>query len=89
MTLLSKEHIICANTGDSRAVLCRAGEAVALSYDHKPYNPVEKERIENAGSHVKFNRVNGAPLPLRAAPAPAPALLPAVGSRGEAPHARR
>jgi len=59
MTLLSKEHIICANTGDSRAVLCRAGEAVALSYDHKPYNPVEKERIENAGSHVKFNRVNG------------------------------
>jgi len=59
MTLLSKEHIICANTGDSRAVLSRGGEAVALSYDHKPYNPIEKDRIENAGSHVKFNRVNG------------------------------
>jgi len=59
MTLLSKQHVICANTGDSRAVLCRGGEAVALSHDHKPYNPIEKERIEAAGSHVKFNRVNG------------------------------
>mmetsp|Transcript_62221 Transcript_62221/g.122954 ORF Transcript_62221/g.122954 Transcript_62221/m.122954 type:complete len:370 (-) Transcript_62221:433-1542(-) len=59
MTLLSKEHIVCANTGDSRAVLSRNGKAVALSYDHKPYNPIEKDRIENAGSHVKFNRVNG------------------------------
>jgi serine/threonine protein phosphatase PrpC len=63
MTLLSKEHIVCANTGDSRAVLCRNGEAVALSHDHKPYNPEEKERIEAAGSHVKFNRVNGEPDP--------------------------
>lgn len=59
MTLLSGGHIVCANTGDSRAVLCRAGEAVALSHDHKPYNPIEKRRIEDAGSHVKFNRVNG------------------------------
>ena len=59
MTLLSNGHIVCANTGDSRAVLSRAGEAVALSHDHKPYNPGEKERIEAAGSHVKFNRVNG------------------------------
>jgi len=50
---------VCANTGDSRAVLSRNGEAVALSHDHKPFNAGEKERIENAGSHVKFNRVNG------------------------------
>jgi len=59
MTLLSPTQIVCANTGDSRAVLAREGAAVTLSEDHKPYNPVEKERIENAGSHVKFNRVNG------------------------------
>ena len=59
MALLSPGHIVCANTGDSRAVLSRRGEAVALSHDHKPYNPGEKERIEAAGSHVKFNRVNG------------------------------
>ena len=59
MTLFSPQFVVCANTGDSRAVLCRGGEAVALSHDHKPYNPGEKERIEAAGSHVKFNRVNG------------------------------
>jgi len=59
MTLISKEYVVCANTGDSRAVLCRGGQAVALSHDHKPYNTGEKERIEAAGSHVKFNRVNG------------------------------
>lgn len=59
MTLLSGSHICCANTGDSRACLCREGIAVALSHDHKPYHPGEKERIELAGSHVKFNRVNG------------------------------
>lgn len=59
MTLVSPGHIICANTGDSRAVLSRDGVAVALSYDHKPFNPEEKDRIENAGGTVKFNRVNG------------------------------
>ena len=59
MTLFSPQFVVCANTGDSRAVLCRGGEAVALSHDHKPYNPGEKERIEAAGSQVKFNRVNG------------------------------
>mmetsp|Transcript_243 Transcript_243/g.754 ORF Transcript_243/g.754 Transcript_243/m.754 type:complete len:336 (+) Transcript_243:791-1798(+) len=59
MTLISPKHIVCANTGDSRAVLCRAGQAVPLSDDHKPYNPEEKARIEAAGGTVKFNRVNG------------------------------
>lgn len=59
MTLVSATQIICANTGDSRACLSRDGVAVPLSNDHKPFNPGEKERIENAGSHVKFNRVNG------------------------------
>ena len=50
---------MCANTGDSRAVLARGGQAVTLSNDHKPYLPGEKERIEKAGGQVKFNRVNG------------------------------
>ena len=33
--------VVCANAGDSRAVLCRGGAAVALSDDHKPRNPIE------------------------------------------------
>ena len=54
-----RRYIVCANTGDSRAVLARAGQAVTLSNDHKPYLPEEKERIEKANGQVKFNRVNG------------------------------
>ena len=59
MTLIAPTHIVCANTGDSRAVLSRNGEVIELSHDHKPYNDEEKARIEAAGGQVKFNRVNG------------------------------
>lgn len=57
-------HIVVANAGDSRAVLCRRGDAVALSEDHKPNNPVERSRIEAAGGYVESSapgvwRVNG------------------------------
>lgn len=44
--------IICANSGDSRAVLCRGGKAIDLSEDHKPNSPGERKRIENAGGFV-------------------------------------
>merc|ERR1712228_765156 len=37
--------IVCANTGDSRAVLCRRGSALSLSTDHKPNLPGERDRI--------------------------------------------
>jgi len=59
MVALTPTDVICANTGDSRSVLCRGGEAVEISNDHKPFLEDEKNRIENAGGHVKFNRVNG------------------------------
>jgi len=36
VVLLTPNKIITANAGDSRAVLCRKGNAVALSFDHKP-----------------------------------------------------
>ena len=42
--------VIVANAGDSRCVLARAGNAVALSEDHKPENQVELARITAAGS---------------------------------------
>ena len=59
VTLVSNHYIVCANTGDSRAVLCRDGKAVALSHDHKPYLPKERARIEAAGGTVQYDRVNG------------------------------
>mmetsp|Transcript_14692 Transcript_14692/g.36607 ORF Transcript_14692/g.36607 Transcript_14692/m.36607 type:complete len:289 (-) Transcript_14692:520-1386(-) len=45
-------RLFIANVGDSRAVLCRAGKAVALSVDHKPNSKEERTRIENAGGVV-------------------------------------
>jgi len=46
-------RLICANAGDSRAILSRGGEVVALSEDHKPENDVETARITKAGGFVK------------------------------------
>ncbi|GMI99558.1 hypothetical protein HRI_003625100 [Hibiscus trionum] len=56
--LMTSEHIVVANCGDSRAVLCRGGVAIPLSFDHKPDKPDERARIEAAGGRVIF--VNGA-----------------------------
>lgn len=53
------KKIICANAGDSRAVLCRKGQAVAMSYDHKPDNEIEKDRIYKADGFVSDGRVKG------------------------------
>ena len=53
------KRLYIANAGDSRCVLARAGKAVPLSFDHKPDNPEEKRRIENAGSTIQEGRVDG------------------------------
>eukprot|EP00759_Apiculatamorpha_spiralis_P005167 PhF_6_TR13057/c0_g1_i1/m.20741/K14803/PTC2_3; protein phosphatase PTC2/3 len=57
--LITGGQIMCANAGDSRAVLCTNGQAVALSVDHKPTLEGEIARIERAGSFVNMGRVNG------------------------------
>lgn len=65
--LITPTEYIIANAGDSRAVLCRDGVAVALSEDHKPNNERESARILKAGGTVEATqggarthyRVNG------------------------------
>ena len=48
-----------ANAGDARAVLCRAGKAIRLTYDHKGTDKQEAKRIMDAGGFVLSGRVNG------------------------------
>ena len=62
VVLISQTHYFCANSGDSRTVLARSqGPKMCepLSFDHKPSNPQEKNRIESAGGFVEEDRVNG------------------------------
>lgn len=57
--MITKAEILCANAGDSRAVLSKKGKAKDLSVDHKPDTPSEKRRIERANGFVEESRVNG------------------------------
>eukprot|EP00527_Entomoneis_sp_CCMP2396_P002263 CAMPEP_0198148634 /NCGR_PEP_ID=MMETSP1443-20131203/42416_1 /TAXON_ID=186043 /ORGANISM="Entomoneis sp., Strain CCMP2396" /LENGTH=360 /DNA_ID=CAMNT_0043813361 /DNA_START=52 /DNA_END=1131 /DNA_ORIENTATION=+ len=59
VVLITPSHIICANAGDSRAILRRNGRAIPLSFDHKPSDIPEKLRIMEAGGEVKSKRVDG------------------------------
>lgn len=57
--LISADHFFFINCGDSRAVLYRNSNVCFSTLDHKPGNPREKERIQNAGGTVMIQRVNG------------------------------
>ena len=55
--IINLEKIICANLGDSRAVLGKYENgiytAINLSQDHKPNNPIEMKRILINGGRIK------------------------------------
>lgn len=57
--LIKNDRLYCANAGDSRAIACVGGKLDVLSFDHKPNNTNELERIKKAGGYVEYNRVNG------------------------------
>ena len=57
--LISPQHTYFINCGDSRGLLCRNRKVYFFTQDHKPSNPLEKERIQNAGGSVMIQRVNG------------------------------
>jgi serine/threonine protein phosphatase PrpC len=65
--VLTPEHIVCANAGDSRGCLCRRGAdggivAVPLSHDHKPSDPEEEARIIKAGGFVSQGAMRMGPM---------------------------
>lgn len=58
--LISNNYIIFSNCGDSRGVLSGDGsKPIVVTQDHKPSNPPELERIQDAGGSVMLQRVNG------------------------------
>ncbi|XP_012256967.1 probable protein phosphatase CG10417 [Athalia rosae] len=60
VAVLAGRELYVANAGDSRCVLCRNGQAVELSLDHKPEDEPEMQRINKAGGKVTADgRVNG------------------------------
>ena len=56
-TVFIGQKLFCANTGDSRAILCSMHDnklhVKALSRDHKPDLPDEMERIKSLGGRVQ------------------------------------
>jgi len=52
-------RLIVANAGDARAVLCREGKAVRLTYDHKPTDESEVTRVTGLGGFIMNDRLNG------------------------------
>ncbi|KAL4612968.1 protein phosphatase 1B-like isoform X1 [Arapaima gigas] len=57
--MVSPSHLYFINCGDSRAVLSRSRQVRFSTQDHKPCDPRERERIQNAGGSVMIQRVNG------------------------------
>jgi len=55
VSLVGGRRVVCANTGDSRAIIVRKdGSVVRLSRDHKPGMPDETRRITELGGKVIY-----------------------------------
>jgi len=50
--MIDHHFLYSGNCGDTRNVLCRNGEAIVLSVDHKPTDEFERLRVETAGAKV-------------------------------------
>ena len=57
--IVQDKKLFFANAGDSRSVVCKKGQAIPMSTDHKPTIPAELKRIEKAGGWVSDGRVLG------------------------------
>ncbi|XP_054804897.1 probable protein phosphatase 2C 13 [Prosopis cineraria] len=57
--LILGSHLLVANAGDCRAVLCKRGVAVDMSQDHRPSYLPEKRRVEASGGFIDDGYLNG------------------------------
>lgn len=58
IAILEGSKLTVANVGDSRGVMCDyKGNAIPLSFDHKPQSAREHKRIQEAGGFIAFKGV--------------------------------
>lgn len=58
VAIVYQNQLIVANVGDSRGVICDSrGNAIPLSFDHKPQQIKERKRIKEAGGFITFHGV--------------------------------
>ncbi|CAI0467589.1 unnamed protein product [Linum tenue] len=57
--LVLGHHLLVANAGDCRAVLCRKGAAFEMSQDHRPSYLPERRRVEEMGGRIEDEYLNG------------------------------
>ncbi|XVF66058.1 hypothetical protein PTKIN_Ptkin10aG0003500 [Pterospermum kingtungense] len=57
--LVLGRHLLVANAGDCRAVLCRKGISVDMSQDHRPSYIPERKRVEELGGYINDGYLNG------------------------------
>ncbi|XP_049286838.1 protein phosphatase 1L isoform X2 [Anopheles funestus] len=58
IAVIHRSKLIVANVGDSRGVMCDyKGNAIPLSFDHKPQQVREQKRIADAGGFIAFKGV--------------------------------
>lgn len=58
IAVLEGSKLTVANVGDSRGVMCDfKGNAIPLSFDHKPQSAREHKRIQEAGGFIAFKGV--------------------------------
>ena len=74
--LVTPKHFFFFNAGDSRTILVRNNKVEFATLDHKPTNPEEKKRIEDAGGRVMIQRINGSLAVSRALGEKSPIYLP-------------
>ncbi|GKV06821.1 hypothetical protein SLEP1_g18657 [Rubroshorea leprosula] len=53
--LVLGKHLLIANAGDCRAVLCRKGLAVDMTQDHRPTYSPERRRVEELGGFIDID----------------------------------
>lgn len=55
----NRKVLYTANAGDARAVLARNERAIRLTFDHKGSEPLEQQRVRDAGGFIALDRVSG------------------------------